>query len=286
LGRSTLAVLGSRRYPLVWLAVVPISLWALRNWAAAALAGAALAVLLLAVLPRAFGSGEEPPRGATSLTVLSVNVHGSSADPAALVALVDRLRPDVLAVQELAGPFDRALRRAGLERRLPYSVLQLPVPGEPKRRPGIGTYSDLPLRRLPGGVSSSSRVEATLPGGRSLKLVDFHSLRPLSDPSGLSDSLAGLPSAGAGTPWLVAGDFNATLDQAELRAVLDRGYRDAADAVGMGLEPTWPANQIVPALITIDHVLVDRRLGISGFGLADLRGTDHRAIYARIFLRP
>ena len=40
---------------------------------------------------------------------------------------------------------------------------------------------------------------------------------------------------------ILAGDFNATLDHPELRAVLDRGYVDAADAASGGLKPTWPA---------------------------------------------
>ncbi len=38
----------------------------------------------------------------------------------------------------------------------------------------------------------------------------------------------------------LVGDFNATLDQAALRDVVARGYRDAADVAGKGLEPTFP----------------------------------------------
>ena len=47
----------------------------------------------------------------------------------------------------------------------------------------------------------------------------------------------------AATSQILAGDFNATLDHAEFRALLDRGYVDAADAVGDGLTPTWPARR-------------------------------------------
>jgi endonuclease/exonuclease/phosphatase family metal-dependent hydrolase len=39
-----------------------------------------------------------------------------------------------------------------------------------------------------------------------------------------------------------------------------------------------------PPLITIDHVLADRRLGIAGNGVSDLPGSDHRAIHAEIVL--
>ena len=40
---------------------------------------------------------------------------------------------------------------------------------------------------------------------------------------------------------LLVGDFNATLDHAALRRLLDTGYRDAASVVGQGMTPTcWP----------------------------------------------
>ncbi len=93
-----------------------------------------------------------------------------------------------------------------------------------------------------------------------------------------------LPTAGSGAPWVIVGDFNATLDQDGLRDVLDRGYRDAADVTGRGLVPTWPNDELYPPLITIDHVLADRRIGIASYGTADLAGSDHRAIHARLFL--
>ena len=61
----------------------------------------------------------------------------------------------------------------------------------------------------------------------------------------------------------LAGDFNATLDHAELRRVLDRGYRDAAEQAGVALRPTWPTGKrILPTLVTIDHVLADRRVQV------------------------
>jgi endonuclease/exonuclease/phosphatase family metal-dependent hydrolase len=36
--------------------------------------------------------------------------------------------------------------------------------------------------------------------------------------------------------------------------------------------------------IAIDHVLADRRLGIAAYGVLDLPGSDHHAIYARLVL--
>ena len=62
-----------------------------------------------------------------------------------------------------------------------------------------------------------------------------------------------------------------------------RGYRDAGETTGNGLEPTWPAEKSLPPLITIDHVLADSRLGISEYGVDNLPGSDHHAIHATVF---
>ncbi len=257
---------------------------ALENWAAAIVAVLSLAILSAAVLPRAFGGGESVPLGARTLTVLSANIHAGSADPVALVDLVRRLSPDVLAIQELAPSSSRRLRRAGLGDLLPYSTIQLPVPGKPKLRPGLGTYSRFPLRRLAADEGSSTALELTPPQGARLRLVNFHPLRPVSDPAGWQAALEGLPSAGKGEPWLLAGDFNATLDQAALREVIARGYRDAGEVTGNGLQMTWPTGRGIPPLIAIDHVLADTRLGIAGYGVEDLEGSDHRAIWADVIM--
>ncbi len=64
-----------------------------------------------------------------------------------------------------------------------------------------------------------------------------------------------LPAPEAGVVRIVAGDFNATLDNAELRRLLDRGYEDAAAELGAGLEPTWPVGGRRRLPVTIDHPL-------------------------------
>jgi endonuclease/exonuclease/phosphatase (EEP) superfamily protein YafD len=85
-------------------------------------------------------------------------------------------------------------------------------------------------------------------------------------------------------PWLLAGDFNATLDQSQLRDLLDRGYRDAGSVAGKGLEPTFPREGHLIPPVTIDHVLADSRLGIVDYGVEELSGSDHRAIHAELAL--
>lgn len=318
-GRQKRHDLGARRYWLIWVAVAPAALWALlrllgidsgfplapmmaftpyvalaalfvagvatalRNWAAASVAGLAMFCLAAAVLPRAVGAGTVDPAGHRTLTVVSTNIHHGTADPAAVVALVDRYDADLLSVQELTPSFARKLRDAGLGARLPHSVLETQ-----RKTSGAGLYSRFEMRKLPGPdrfAFRMPRAELTLPGGTHLRVVGIHPYPP--QPNRTSEweaALRSLPSAGTGTPWLLAGDFNATLDQSQLRDLLDRGYRDAGDVAGKGLEPTFPREGHLILPVTIDHVLADTRLGIVDYGVAELPGSDHRAIHAELTL--
>jgi endonuclease/exonuclease/phosphatase (EEP) superfamily protein YafD len=310
---------GAGRYWPIWAAVVPIALWALirafglesgdlvttamfftpyvaiaallvtgiavalRNWAAAIAAVATTAYLAAAVLPRAIGSEAEQAAGHETLTVLSANVYRGTADAGALIALIDQLRPEILSIQELTPSFAMELRRAGISRRLPHSVLM----AQPKGR-GAGLYARFPLARLPHQahfLTRMPRASITLPDGRRLRLIAIHPLPPNMGVDRWRDTLESLPKPGTGVPWVLAGDFNATFDQVEFRDLVGNGYRDAGDATGKGLEPTWPGPDESPwGLITIDHLLVDKRLGVANYSVEDLAGGDHRAIHAQIVL--
>jgi endonuclease/exonuclease/phosphatase (EEP) superfamily protein YafD len=318
---SALRRAGAHRYWWIWAAVIPILIWtairlfgleggyplvammaftpfvaiatllvagvalALRNWAAAMLAALAMLCLAAVVLPRAIGGETADAAGHETLTVLAANVHVGGADPDALVGLVDRLHPDLLSVEELTPSFAAKLKRAGVFRRLPHSMLLVH-----RNASGAGLYSSLPLTPLPRQTRfffRMPRAVLTMPDGRRLRVVGVHPYPPLSAHSGTWEaSLESLPSAGAGRPWVLAGDFNGTFDQAGFRDVVDRGYRDAGAATGKGLEPTFPmmGHRLLPPSITIDHVLADRRLGIADYGVDDLANSDHRAVHATIVL--
>lgn len=256
---------------------------ALRNWAAAVVAGLATLALAAAVLPRTIGDGTVDAEGRPTVGVLSVNARFGGADPRALVALIDRLEPDLLSVQELSPGLAAALRREGIDRRLPESVLSTA-----EGAPGTGIYSSLPLRRLPSGPDFGFRMpraRAELGGGRALRIVAVHPLTPSrTGIDAWEGALASLPATGRGTPWILVGDFNATLDHSRLRDVLGRGYRDAGAVAGMGLKPTWPAGRWegMSPPVTIDHVLADRRLDVVRYAVLSLPDTDHRPIFAEL----
>ena len=86
-----------------------------------------------------------------------------------------------------------------------------------------------------------------------------------------------------GTPRILLGDFNSTLDHGPLRDLIATGYRDAAAAAGKGLVATWPYQgaRAIPK-VTIDHVLVDERIGVREVTVHQIPDSDHRAIIARL----
>jgi endonuclease/exonuclease/phosphatase (EEP) superfamily protein YafD len=312
--------LGARRYWLIWIAVAPLVIWtvvrvagldrgvplvplmaftpyvgiaallvagvalALRNWAAATVAAMAMLCLALAVLPRAIGDGTVEASGHETLSVLSSNVYRGKGDAETLVGLVDRYEVDLLAVQELTPRFSRELRRAGIDARLPHAIVEVK-----QGAAGGGLYSRLPIQPLASrsvAFFRQPRASLRLPDGRAVRVADIHPLTPgRTGIDSWEDSLGDLPATGEGVPWVLLGDFNATLDHSRLRGAVDRGYRDAGDVAGMGLVPTWPnEGHSLPPFITIDHVLADERLGVVSYDVEELPGSDHRAIHAELAL--
>jgi endonuclease/exonuclease/phosphatase (EEP) superfamily protein YafD len=259
----------------------------LRRRAPAALAALSLAALASSVAPRAIDDGERAPAGARPLRVLSLNLLGTGARPAEVVALVRRTRVDVLSLQELRPESVTRLEAAGLRRALPGRVLR-PRPGAA----GNGLYSRFPLRaiRPPSDTyfaMAAARIRA--PGAVAVEVVAVHARAPTGSEAidDWRDDLDKLPGApGSGPLRVLAGDFNATLDHRELRRLLDRGYDDAAEGAGAGLRTTWPSGRRLPPLIAIDHVLLDRRAAVGDVSVHEVPGTDHRGVLAEVLLPP
>ena len=172
--------------------------------------------------------------------------------------------------------------RAGLGDLLPHDVLG------PGRRGGSGLYSRVPLRPLApfqGAKSEMAAAALDVPGAAPLRVISVHVAVPLDggDLARWRADLRALPPAPPRGPvQLLAGDFNATLDHAQLRGLVERGYRDAAEAVGAGLKPTWQGHVAPP--VTIDHVLVPERCGVLGVSVHELPRSDHRAVLAVLAL--
>jgi endonuclease/exonuclease/phosphatase family metal-dependent hydrolase len=251
--------------------------------AASAVAGAALTA---AIAPRAIPH-RRPSAAGPVLRVLTANLLDGRAGAQAVVELADRTRADVLFVQELTGGAAARLQQAGLGDLLPHRVAQL-VPHDTHG----SIYARYPLRggRLAAPVPAARcTARLDLPSGQSVQLACIHAAppRPPWSPGAAArwrSQLSALPAPGD-SPRILAGDFNATLDHAQFRLLLSRGYLDAASQAGNGLSFTWgPRPGRRPTLLTIDHVLVDRRCAVLTTSAHWLTGSDHRALYAELRL--
>jgi endonuclease/exonuclease/phosphatase (EEP) superfamily protein YafD len=278
-----LVVTASFAHQLLWAAPVAVLCFALgRKWAAVLVA---LAVLVLAGVSQAgLYVGRTQDTG-TQLRVLQANLRLGAADPDALVRAVRDERVDVAFTEELTpGERDRLLA-AGLGRQLPFRF-DAAAPGGT----GLAIWSRLPLTDevrhggFPLGVLTATVQVASTP----VTVVAVHLSPPYPHPTAdwaaetarLRGLLRDLPG---GQPVLVAGDFNATTDNAQYRRLLGAGYADAAAQTGAGYLPTYPADRWYGPVLAIDHLLT-RAASVAELRALTLPGSDHRGLFATVLV--
>ncbi|MET0425053.1 MAG: endonuclease/exonuclease/phosphatase family protein [Actinoplanes sp.] len=257
---------------------------ATKRWAAAAVAGLTTVGLTALVLPRALPDADKGPSGGVALRVLTINMLYGEADPARIVRLVRDNDVAVLAVQEFTAPGQAALLAAGIGELLPHQQLT----AEPEAS-GSGLYSRYPMltqasRRNNGGFQQAyATIQPTAAAPVTVESV--HPLAP-AGPTMYADWGTDLrrqsPADPDGPPRILLGDFNATLDHRRLRELIDTGYRDAAATVGRGLAASWPSAGRFGGLVTIDHVLVDKRIAVHDVEVHSVANSDHRAVLAAL----
>lgn len=256
----------------------------LRRWRAATVAVLTSLALVTLFVPRAIGRPD--PGSGPRLTVMSSNMKIGAADPATIVGLVRTHRVDVLAIEEYTPAAQDALLAAGLNDLLPFDAAK-PIAGAA----GSAIFSRYPLSGtgylpLAGGFGEEYAT-VLVPGALPLLLDAVHTRAPAApgDDADWGRSIAEQPPATPkGSVRLLAGDFNATLDHARLRALLGTGYHDVASQLGDGLVTTWPYDGRPVPPITLDHFFADPRIGAVSFGASRVAHTDHRAIFATLTL--
>ncbi|MFI5931387.1 endonuclease/exonuclease/phosphatase family protein [Actinoplanes sp. NPDC051494] len=269
--------------------VVPLILaLATRRWLAASVAAVTVALFALTVLPRAFTDGDRGPQTGVTVTVMTQNMLFGNADAEQIVGYVRDNDVAVLALQEFSPNAATRLEQAGLGTLLPYSTL-----GAEPGASGSGFYSRFPItdpgvRRNGAGLFNQAYGTVQPPGAGAIVIESAHPAAPYAV-SALDDwksDLAAEPRADKnGPPRILLGDFNSTLDHKPLRDLINGGYRDAADATGQGLIGTWGPYDGAPIPpVTIDHVLVDKRLGVGAVSVHTTRDSDHRAVIASVVI--
>lgn len=254
---------------------------------AAAAAAVASVALISVLIPRMVG--DDPATGPGSpIVAMSSNMLAGNASVEALEDLVVEHGVEVFSVQEVTPEADRAIRASRIGELLPHAVT-LPKPDTL----GMALYSsreltspetDLGYAAGEPGIRATIEVEGTGP-------VDLFALHPAPPSTSIGTKvnrqyLSNVPSADpASAPKLLLGDFNATLDNSALRSLIGRGYYDVAERLGKGLTPTWSQGLIPPAA-TIDHAIVDERVGAVSYEVFDVPGSDHDAIVTELLLPP
>jgi endonuclease/exonuclease/phosphatase (EEP) superfamily protein YafD len=220
--------------------------------------------------------------GTPALRVAASNLKFGSGDAQTVVDLVRSQQVDVLALEELTPDAVRRLHDAGLDEVLPYSIAR-PDPSFS----GTGLWSRLPLkntREVSGLAAHAVAGQVTDPTGTVVTVVAVHPLAPGPyDHSGRDEDFSVLRAALAAIPGpvVVAGDFNATRDQAPFRDLESDGFRDAADQAGAGFVATFPANRGARPVVAIDHVVArDLAQRATVWVAVTIPRSDHLAVVA------
>lgn len=218
-------------------------------------------------------------------TVLSANVMIGRADIESLMRTVNEVKPDLIALQEVTPEFMQKLLAVGLG-----DVYPSFIDHSDWGSAGYATFARTTLTELKGSglkVAEPVAGHAYWPemrvAGTKLLLRNVHPQPPIM-PSATRrwrDALGAIPGSG-NRQRVVIGDFNATLDHRDFRALLGRGYTDVGSATGHGLESTWRAGLL--RRLVIDHVLVPPSVGIESYKVIDLADSDHDAIAATLRL--
>jgi len=226
------------------------------------------------------------PQGADDLIVLAANVLVGRADTGALGTLLERERPDLVALAEAGGDYRDKLMPlvAGLGYRAWSSVPSGVSDGAGVVLLAAERMGDLEVASGPEMRGRYLRATGGILGRRSFLAV--HPEAPIGRrrTAAWRADLAHVARwcAEAPTP-IVAGDFNATSDHTLFRATLG-ACRNAADGTGRALAGTFPASLPRVLGIQIDHVLVPRMVRTVDFRLVELPGSDHRGVLTRVTL--
>ncbi len=230
-----------------------------------------------------------PPEAAGDARLRLLTQNLEYGDPDAVLDVVEADQVDVLVLADTTAATLEPVLASRLVEILPHAVGVDP-PG------GTVVLSRFPLRddkRISDG-GDSRVMTLDIPDLGPIDLVVLHPTQPQHQPKWTDDHqrirtfLEDRYGIRPDTPVIVAGDLNATLDHAPMRALAGLGYTDAAVQVNAGWLPTWPEDGsaqrlgvTLPPIAAIDHVLTSPALAVTGLSKVDV-GSDHLGLVAGI----
>ncbi len=212
-----------------------------------------------------------------TLRVMSVDGANGRASAKDIVQVTRLYDVDVIVVTDLTSEQAHDLTVAGLNSLAPSRWVDVTATGGN----GIGLWSrpevstQAPITGLSqAGIDGVIETGVT-PIGISVVQLAGEPLRP---GRGWRSDLALLASRNPPVKdSFIVGSLNAGPWQPAFRTLVGSKWRDAADVVGQGLRPTWPAWSPLP-IAPVDHVLASSGLGVADAETTSIAGSGHRAL--------
>lgn len=220
---------------------------------------------------------------APAYTLLQMNLLFNNRTPERFVALVDRLKPDIVTVEEVSRIWQQPLQQLGEAYPYRYRCPEWATHG------GVTIYTRFEMTQTPTGCGgyASLGVAHFLIDGRPIAVGAVH-LRwpwPASGPKQIGELAPIL--ADIGPDALIAGDFNATTWSHSIRRFAGLGGLTVQGGIG----PTWLWEGLPTSLarwigLPIDNVMSKGAVEIVEAKTLQPVGSDHLPVLVRFRIRP
>lgn len=280
---------------LAWVTAGIIFTFAGRRWLKLITLVACAGMLLQVVWARPYWPRTPPVIAGPMITLLTLNLRCDEPALIGLVDIVERVRPDIVVLQDFSQEGWDYLQQTSWMQILPNHA---PQPKDQPLAAGDDPCGQMVFSTAPVKSAWSRRIEqdvfdVDLPGSpvtvalASLPNVVDDVDRWLLGFDELGEAIRSVEqstvSGAEVRPLLVVGDFNATREHLPLqRFIAEHDLADASEQAGAGWLPTFPANRRYPPLIAIDHILMSPSLAATEVTAFSVRYGAHRTLVARI----
>lgn len=283
---------------LPWWVAVAVAVTAVavitRTWWLA-VAGALVAGAIAAVITPKLRRGRQvrlTPSGSPPFSIGLANLYLDNPEPEGAIEQLLAAAPAVLVLTELTPDLLAAFDRAGGADRYPHRLHPEPLEGDYE----AGIFSVYPFAQAEVHVDGPLRVvDATveLPDA-AVRVLAVHPEAPTGREgfrrwrAQLATLRTVLERADPAT--VVLGDFNAGTLQPPYEQLLQTTFRDAHDALGRALSPSWGVAPALPSWVPtfvarLDHLLVGSAVDVVDLRDLDPVGSDHRPFVASLAVR-
>ncbi len=230
--------------------------------------------------------GCEPATSDDAFSIYSHNVWWQRGESDPIARSIDASDADILVLQEVwPSLLDELAAHPLLTGDYRYRA------SEPSDQDvnGLAVWSRFPISEaaLEQLDDSTPVLRTTIEGPTGpFRLGAIHVTSPTSGAgtAAWDQQLDQLSRADTSSPALLVGDFNATDDHEQFRAILESGWTDAHGPKGCGLDATWPNARIWPTVLRLDHVLATEHFEVLAMDVGDNATSDHRPVIATLRL--